>query len=69
MITGTKVEVELIATDKPVIRYKKINVNVTMARDYSEKDRIRLERSADSSPIKHSFDKEIEIKVKYNYPE
>jgi len=68
-ITGTKVEVELIGTDKPVMRYKEIKVNVTMARDYSEKDRIRLERAADSCPIKHSFDNEIEIKVKYNYPQ
>jgi len=68
-ITGTKVEVELIATDKPVMRYKEINVNVTMAREYSEKDRIRLERAADSCPIKHSFDKEIELNVEYHYPE
>ncbi len=68
-ITGASVDVELIATDKPVMRYKEINVNVIMARDYSKKDRIRLERAADSCPIKHSFDKEIEIKVKYSYPE
>jgi len=68
-ITGTKIEVEVIATDKPVMRYKEINVNVTMARNYSEKDRTRLERAADSCPIKHSFDKEIEIKVNYTCPE
>lgn len=68
-LTGTKVEVEITATDPPKIRYKEITVNVSMPRKYSEKDRIRLERAAESCPIKHSFDKEIVIRVSYNYPE
>ena len=67
-ITGTKVEVEVVATDPPKIRYQEINIKVTMVREYAEKDRIRLERAADACPIKHSFDKEIVMRVDYHYP-
>ena len=68
-LTSTKAEVEIIATDPPRIQYKEINVSVTIPKKYSEKDRIRLEHAAESCPIMHSFDKEIVIRVNYNYPE
>jgi len=68
-ITNTRIEVNLIATDLPTIKYTEINIDVNMARDYSDKDRIKLERAADFCPIKNSFDKEIKINIKYNYPE
>jgi len=67
-ISNTRVEVDMIATDVPTIRYTEINVGVNMARDYSDKDRVKLERAANTCPIKLSFDKGITINVEFNYP-
>jgi len=68
-ISDTRIEVNMIATDQPKIKYTAINININMARDYSDTDRMKLERAADACPIKQSFDKEIKINVKHNYPE
>jgi len=67
-ISNTKVEVDMVATDTPSIKYTEINVGVNMARDYSDKDRVKLERAANCCPIKLSFDKGITINVAFNYP-
>ena len=45
------------------MRYTGITVNVDMANNFEKKDRIRLERAADTCPIKHSFKRGISIKV------
>lgn len=67
-ISNTQIEVDMVATDTPSIRYTEINVGVNMARDYSDKDRLKLERAANYCPIKLSFDKGIIINVEFNYP-
>ena len=67
-ISNTQVEVDMVATDTPSIKYTEINVGVSMARDYSDKDRVKLERAANYCPIKLSFDKGIAINVAFNYP-
>jgi putative redox protein len=68
-LTGTKIEVNTAATDKPIMRYTGITVNVTMNKKYNEKDRQRLERATDACPIKHSFRSDIPVTANYNYPE
>ncbi len=67
-ISNTQVEVDMVATDTPSIKYTEINIGVNMARDYSDKDRVKLERAANYCPIKLSFDKGIAINVEFNYP-
>lgn len=68
-ISGARIEVKISVTDRPVMRFDSIDVEVTMPRDYSAKDRVRLERSAEACPIKHSFGSAIPISVTYSYPE
>jgi uncharacterized OsmC-like protein len=68
-ISGTHIEVQISTTDKPVMRINEIDIKVTMPRDFSKKDRVRLERSAEACPIKHSFGADIPISVSYSYPD
>ncbi len=65
---GAKVNVQITATDKPRMRFSKVEVNVTMPEGISEKEGKRLERAAESCPIKQSFGNDIPVKVKYFYP-
>lgn len=67
-IRNTQIEVDMVAKDAPSIKYTEINVGVNMARDYSDKDRLKLERAANTCPLKLSFDKGIPINVEFNYP-
>ena len=68
-ISETKISVVIAATVDSVMRYTGITVNVYMAKNFEMKDRIRLERAADTCPIKHSFKRDIPIIVNYTYPE
>ena len=67
-LSGTKISVDVDATVDPVMRYKGITVNVEMAKNFDEKDRIKLERAAETCPIKHSFKSDSPINVNYSYP-
>jgi uncharacterized OsmC-like protein len=67
-ISGTHLDIELNWT-KDNKRIGTIDIVFTMARNYSAKERIMLERAADACPIKHSFHPETKISVHYNYPE
>ena len=67
-LTGTRVDAELSWT-KDNDRIGTIALTFTMARKYSEKERIMLERAADACPIKHSFHPDTKITVKFIYPE
>jgi putative redox protein len=68
-ITGTAVDVDLSMIDKPERRIDAVDVTVNMPRNFSEKDRSRLERAAEACPIKHSFRHEVTISTKFVYPE
>lgn len=68
-ISGTKISVEIDATVDSVMRYTGITVNVAMAKNFDEKDRLKLERAAETCPIKHSFKSDIPVTVNYTYPE
>jgi len=67
-ISGARLDVELSWTEKND-RIGKIEFTFTMPRNYSEKERMMLERAAEACPIKHSFHPDTEISTHYNYPE
>lgn len=68
-ISGTKISVDIDASIDSVMRYTGITVNVEMAKNIDKKDRIKLERAAETCPIKHSFKSDIPVTVNYSYPE
>jgi len=68
-ISGTRIEVKISTTDKPIMRFSGIDIEVTMRTALSERDRLKLERSAETCPIKHSFGSDIPISVSYSYPD
>lgn len=68
-LAGTRIEVDITATDKPVMRFQSIDVQVRMPAGLSAKDRTKLERAAEGCPIKHSFASDIPINVNYAYPD
>jgi len=62
-----------VATDCPYTgkggdRIGAIDLTFTMARNYTAKERLMLERAADACPIKHSFHPDTKITVQYIYP-
>jgi putative redox protein len=67
-ISGTRLDIELSWTKK-MDRIGAIDLTFTMARNYSDKERMMLERAADACPIKHSFHPDTKIETKFIYPE
>ncbi len=67
-ISQTRVDVELTWDDPPT-RIGAINLTFTMARNYSPRERLMLERAADACPIKHSFHSDTTISTRFIYPE
>jgi putative redox protein len=65
-ISGTRVHVELGGSLK---RIETIDLTFTMPRNFSEVERIKLQRAAESCPIEHSFHPDIPITIRYDYPE
>ena len=68
-LAGAKIAVELIGSPPPKIEYTGIRIDVNMPSGISKEQRMKLERAADSCPIKHSFRHEIAMSVSYNYPD
>jgi putative redox protein len=67
-ISGTRLDVELSWTEK-MDRIGTINLTFVMARKYSDRKRMMLERAADACPIKHSFHPDTKITSQFIYPE
>ena len=65
-ISGARVHVELVGSVK---RIETIDLIFTMPRNFSEVERIKLQRAAESCPIEHSFHPDIPITIRYDYPE
>ncbi|UCC57837.1 MAG: OsmC family protein [Candidatus Bathyarchaeum sp.] len=66
-ISGTRLDVELAWTKK-MDRIGSIDFTFYMAKNYSDKERMMLERAADACPIKHSFHPDTKITVQFIYP-
>jgi putative redox protein len=67
-ISGTRLDVELSWTERND-RIGAIDLTFTMARNYSPKERLLLERAADACPIKHSFHPDTKITTRFIYPD
>ena len=65
-ISGARVQVELAGSVK---RIETIDLTFTMPRNFSEVERIKLQRAAESCPIEHSFHPDIPITIRYDYPD
>ena len=68
-LTGALIDVDISATDKPIMRFQSIDVQITMPAGLSKTDRIKLQRAAEGCPIKHSFASDIPLNVSYKYPD
>jgi putative redox protein len=68
-LTGTVVLVELLGAPPPKIAYTGIKVDVNMPAGLSAVQRTKLERAAETCPIKHSFKDAIKLSVAYHYPD
>jgi len=67
-LSGARIDVDISATDKPVMRFSEVDIEVNMPAGLSERQRAMLERAADGCPIKHSFGSDIPVRVKFSYP-
>ncbi len=65
-ISGTSVDVQMTQTDK---RIEAISLLFSMPRNFSAKERVKLERAAGLCPIKNSLHPDVTISVNYKYPD
>ena len=68
-LSGATISVNLVASGPPKIAYTGITVDVNMPSGIIELQRTKLERAADTCPIKHSFRADIEVSVAFHYPD
>jgi len=66
-LTGARIDVSISGTDKPVMRFSEVDVDVQLPESLSERQRAMLERAAEGCPIKHSFGADIPVTVRYRY--
>ena len=66
-LTGARIDVTISTTDKPVMRFTEVDVEVMMPSSLPERQRAMLERAAEGCPIKHSFGSDIPVRVSYRY--
>jgi len=68
-LSEARIDTTITGTDKPVMRFQSVDVEVAMPTGLSESQRTMLEKAADACPIKHSFESDIAISVSFNYPD
>ncbi|MHC5011072.1 MAG: OsmC family protein [Planctomycetota bacterium] len=64
-LSGARIDVEISATEEPVMRYQAVDVVVMLPPHVSEADQAKLEKAADACPVKHSFAFDIPVTVRY----
>ena len=68
-LSEARIDTTITSTDKPIMRFQSIDVEVIMPGGLSNAQRMMLERAADGCPIKHSFGSDIGMSVRFNYPD
>ena len=68
-LRGTRVEVIKEMIQEPIRRVGKLTVLFEMPKGIQEKDRKLLERAALTCPVHQSLHPDIQIPVKFNYPD
>ncbi|MBL7973668.1 MAG: OsmC family protein [Candidatus Kapabacteria bacterium] len=62
-LTGLQISVEKIMTNVPVRKIRKLIVELTMPRTYSEEDYTTLQHIAHTCPVKESLNPDIDIEI------
>ena len=68
-LSGASITVDVVGTPPPKIDYTALDIHVSMPAGLTPVQRTKLERAADTCPIKHSFKDEIAVSVTYHYPD
>ena len=68
-LSGARINTTIESTDRPVMRFHSVDVQVVMPAGLSASKRAMLERAAEGCPIKHSFGSDVEMAVRYDYPD
>jgi putative redox protein len=68
-ITGSKLTVTKEMISQPSRRVGRLPVNIIMSKNYSAEDRKRLENAAHTCPVMVSLNPEIQVPVKFLWPE
>lgn len=67
-LEGMNIEVDKVMADAPR-RIGEINIVVNFTRPYSEKEKVILQKAADTCPVKKTLSSECKINVTMNFPE
>ncbi|MDJ0630472.1 MAG: OsmC family protein [Rhodobacter sp.] len=68
-LSGASISVDVKGTPPPKIDYTALDIDVQMPAGLTAIQRTKLERAAETCPIKHSFKDEISVSVTYHYPD
>lgn len=68
-LEGAKVEVTKEMIQEPVRRIGKLTVNFQMPAGIPQKERILLERAAETCPVHKSLHPDIQIPITFSYPD
>lgn len=68
-LAGASISIDVASSPPPKIDYTGFKIDVNMPAGLTELQRAKLERAAETCPIKHSFKDEIELTVAYYYPD
>ena len=68
-LSEASIEASIETTDKPVMRFRSIAVQISMPKGLSSRQRAMLERAAEGCPVKHSFAADIPLDVTFSYPD
>ena len=66
-LSGARIDVGITSTDKPVMRFSDVDVEVHLPESLAERHRKMLERAAEGCPIKQSFGSDIPVRIRYRY--
>ena len=67
-LSGARIDMGISSTDKPVMRFSEVDIEVNMPAGLSERQRAMLEKAAEGCSIKHSFGSDIPVRVSSTYP-
>ena len=68
-LTGTKVRVEKEMTAVPIRRIGALRAVITMPAGLSASDRVKLERTADTCPVRQSLHPDVKVEMQFVYPD
>ena len=68
-VSGSSVGVDVALGGKPDLRISAIAATVRVPHQFSDQERMRLEKAAATCPIKHSFRSDTEVSTRFEFAE